>query len=749
MAMPPFRPPTGTALCLLMSLPVFAGAALAQDGAPTETVVLDTVVISAEEQAKQALGTSTVTAEDLEKSPVINDVSEIIRKMPGVNLTGATATGQRGNQRQIDIRGMGPENTLILIDGKPALSRNSVRMSRGGERDTRGDSNWVPAEMIDRIEVIRGPAAARYGSGASGGVVNIITKRPEAFSGQVGLHYNQPESSKEGAGYRTNFMLGGPIGETLSFRLFGNYNKTRQDAWDINPETIVGEGDDAYPRRLAGREGVVNKDLGALLSWQLAPGHVLDLEASYSRQGNLYAGDTGFGDVNEDTMLDGAETNRMYRRAVSLTHRGDYDFGESVSYLQWEHTLNSRLCEGLAGGGEGTAFPCVDTDGDGENDAYEFRDITLDNITAKSEWILPVTVAGRSGKATLGAEYRGEFMDDPVSIRNGLPPGVDPGVPEDWQNRDPKTKQNQLGLYAEANIEWNDRLTLTPGLRFDYSNVFGNNWSPSLNATYAFDDAWTMKLGLARAFKAPNLYQLNPNYVYVTRGFGCPVIGGIKVSGPCYVLGNPDLEPERSLNKEIGVSYQGANQLNGSLTYFHNDYDNRIGSGFIQYNSGAVENRLFRWENQGEAVISGLEGNISTPLGPNFAFNANFTKMIKSESKETGDPLSLVPDYTVNASVDWYASDAVTVTLSATRYGEIETAKLASTTGESLGETEKASPYTLVNLGANWQVNDRVRLSGGVTNLQDRRILRTNTSEGTATFNEAGRAFYLSLTSNF
>ena len=64
-------------------------------------------------------------------------------------------------------------------------------------------------------------------------------------------------------------------------------------------------------------------------------------------------------------------------------------------------------------------------------------------------------------------------------------------------------------------------------------------------------------------------------------------------------------------------------------------------------------------------------------------------------------------------------------------------AKLASTTGESLGETEKASPYTLVNLGASWQVNDRVRLSGGVTNLQDRRILRTNTSEGTATFNEA------------
>lgn len=752
MATPFPRPATGTAICLLMSLPVLAGTALAQDAPnPDETIVLETVVLSAEEQGKQALGTSTVTADDIQDAPPVNDISEIVRKMPGVNLTGSSATGQRGNQRQIDLRGMGPENTLILIDGKPVLSRNAVRMGRSGERDSRGDSNWVPAELIERIEVIRGPAAARYGSGAAGGVVNIITKRPTEPTLSFGTYVNSPESSLEGGNYRTNFLFARPLGENLIFRLTGNYAKSEPDDPTINAQvddstceyTNSSGATETVACPAAGVEGVVNKDVTALLSWQLDPSNVIDFEAGFSRQGNLFAGDRQNSSVNEVlTSLYGKETNSMLRKTFSVTHRGDYDFGTAHSYLQYERTDNTRNLEGTAGGPEGSI---VDT---------ERGTIELENITAKSELILPMQLSGRETSLTLGAELRHEQLVDPISNRQTVNDGAIPGTISDPEARDVKMTQLTAGLYAEANIYWTDKLTVTPGLRLDHGDTFGFNASPSLNVSYKFDDAWTMKVGVARAFKAPNLYQLNPNYVYYTRGNGCPAAYPSLGSG-CYVVGNPDLDPETSLNAEIGIAYDAGQGLSGTLTAFHNDYRDKIQASLEplgSFDTGSGNRaQYFQWINIPKAVVAGVEGNLSKEITPTLTFNTNFTYMAKSENKETGDPLSLVPKYTVNAALDWQATEKLTVTPSLTHYGKIESPTYSPTTLDPVENPKARDPYTIVNLGFNYQLTDNARMGAGVTNIFDERVLRegSGVSAGANTYNEPGRAFYLSLNATF
>ncbi|WP_347265897.1 FepA family TonB-dependent siderophore receptor [Paracoccus sp. (in: a-proteobacteria)] len=741
------RPAMGSAICLLMSIPGLVGAASAQEtAAGDQTVVLDTIVLSAEDQIKQSLGVSNITAEDLEIAPVANDISQIVRRMPGVNLTGSTATGQRGNQRQIDLRGMGPENTLILIDGRPVMSRNSVRMGRSGERDARGDSNWVPAELIERIEVIRGPAAARYGSGAAGGVVNIVTRRPTEPTLSFGAYVNAPENSMEGGDYRANFLFARPLGADLTFRLTGNYSKSDGDDPMINAgaDTTMCEieGEDGSTSTVAcpaaGVEGVVNKDATALLSWQIDAENSLDFEAGISRQGNIFAGDRQNTSVNDVlTSLFGEETNVMLRKTFAVTHRGNYDFGTSQSYLQYERTDNRRMVEGLAGGPEGSI---TDT---------TMGTIKLENITAKSEWVLPLTLAGRDASLTLGGELRHERLNDAISNQMGVNGGSIPGTESDPALRDPEMTQLTAGLYAEANIYVSDRLTLTPGLRLDHGDTFGFNASPSLNASFKIDDAWTMKVGVARAFKAPNLYQLNPNYVYYTRGRGCPVNFPSLGSG-CYVVGNADLEPETSINAEIGLAFDAGQGLQATLTAFHNDYRDKIQAGLEPVGTFPTPDgraQYFQWINIPKAVVAGVEGSLSAELSPVLNLTTNFTYMAKSENKETGDPLSLVPEYTINAALDWQVNDRLTVTPSLTHYGRIDSPERSPTTQAPVENPRARDPYTIVNLGLNYRLGENARLGAGVTNVFDETVLRegSGTSAGANTFNEPGRAFYMSL----
>ena len=321
-----------------------------------DSAELETIYITAEAQAKQQLGSSLITKQDLQRTPVSNDISEIVSKMPGVTLSTNSPGGARGNKRQIDIRAMGPENTLILIDGKPVRSRNAERYGRGGVRNTRGDSNWVPPEMIEKIEVLRGPAAARYGSGAMGGIVNIRTKPiTREFHGSVGTYIEQPQSGTgQGATRRANFIVSGPIvQDTLGFRLYGSLNKTSPDDFDINNSVNTGTA------LSAGREGVRNRDIAGRLQWDISPTQRLIFDATYSRQGNIYNGDTQSSNVlvpavrNVAFPLIGTETARLYRQSYTLTHRGNWEWGDLESYISFDKTVNSRLPEGLLGSTEG------------------------------------------------------------------------------------------------------------------------------------------------------------------------------------------------------------------------------------------------------------------------------------------------------------------------------------------------------------------------------------------------------------
>ena len=160
------------------------------------------------------------------------------------------------------------------------------------------------------------------------------------FKGQVNLYANQPQDSKEGATHRIGFNLSGPIiQDTLGFRIYGNLNKTDADAADIN----AGHGNDSA----AGVEGVRNKDIAGRLQWKISPAQTLILDSSYSRQGNIYNGDTQNSNPRSalvNSLADSkAETARLYRSAYSLTHDGAWEWGDTKNVISYERTITKPL----------------------------------------------------------------------------------------------------------------------------------------------------------------------------------------------------------------------------------------------------------------------------------------------------------------------------------------------------------------------------------------------------------------------
>ena len=726
----------------ILPLALISAFSHAAEEKAVEQAEVDTVYVTAEKQLQQSLGVSRISKDDIDKRPVANDISEFVRTMPGVNLTGNTATGQRGNKRQIDLRGMGPENTLILIDGKPVNSRQSERISMRGERNTRGDSNWVPVEEIESITVLRGPAATRYGSGAMGGVVNIVTKKvSKEFKGQVNLYANQPQDSKEGATRRIGFNLSGPIiQDTLGFRIYGNLNKTDADAADIN----AGHGNDSA----AGVEGVRNKDIAGRLQWKISPAQTLILDSSYSRQGNIYNGDTQNSNPRSalvTSLADSkAETARLYRSAYSLTHDGAWEWGDTKNVISYERTVNSHLPEGLAGGPEGSYT------------GLDFVQSRLKNLRFSSEANIPFKL-GVDNVLTVGAEFTDSKLDDPASNSQGF---KDQGKTDAFNGisatRGGKASQRNWAAYVEDNISLTDKTHLIPAIRFDHNSDSGSNWSPALNFSHQIGENWLVKGGIARAYKAPNLYQTNPDFILYTRGQGCPLNAPNSVR--CYYMGNSNLKPETSINKEIGLEFN-KNGWQASATYFHNAYRNKIMIGDQLIATSNIGNWLLQWENTPKATISGIEGNLVIPLHDTLKWSNNFTYMHKSEDYQ-GNPLSLVPKHTLNSTLSWTPNERFDANLTFTHYGRTKPRSVAVNHLEQKGNPRagvaalssehsqtQVGSYGIwgINAGYNW--NKRVAVRGGISNLFDKKLYRT--TAGAQTYNEHGRAFYGSLKVSF
>ena len=313
------------------------------------------------------------------------------------------------------------------------------------------------------------------------------------------------------------------------------------------------------------------------------------------------------------------------------------------------------------------------------------------------------------------------------------------------------SSQSEWAFFIEDNISATKSMVLTPSLRYDYNTYSGSNISGGLNFLQGLTEHWKIKGGIARAYKAPNLYQTNPNYLLFTLGQGCPTY--VPNGKTCYFQGNSEIKPETSWNKEIGIEYDKDGLL-ASIAYFRNDYRNKIVSDGKFVGLSTLGNYVYKWGNANRAVIEGLEGNLTLPLiEDKLSWVNNFTYMHKTKNKDTGNPLSIVPKYTLNSSLNYQITEAFDTMLTYTQYGKQTSRKNPENRMESgkLANSSDIGSYAIWGLSAGYNWKNTVSVRVGVNNLFDKRLYRSSSSTNynAHTYNEPGRAYYATLKYTF
>ncbi|WP_153575150.1 TonB-dependent receptor domain-containing protein, partial [Pseudomonas aeruginosa] len=121
------------------------------------------------------------------------------------------------------------------------------------------------------------------------------------------------------------------------------------------------------------------------------------------------------------------------------------------------------------------------------------------------------------------------------------------------------------------------------------------------------------------------------------------------------------------------------------------------------------------------AVVEGLEGTLTLPLADGLKWSNNFTYMLQSKNKETGDVLSVTPRYTLNSMLDWQATDDLSLQATVTWYGKQKPKKYDYHGDRVTGSAnDQLSPYAIAGLGGTYRLSKNLSLGAGVDNLFDK-----------------------------
>jgi iron complex outermembrane receptor protein len=568
------------------------------------------------------------------------------------------------------LRGLGPDQTLVLINGKRRHQTAFVAVFGTRGRGNSGtDLNTIPASAIDRVEILRDGASAQYGSDAIAGVINLVLKKTvNKLSGNIGYAgYHDPKFNTayasdlstqyenagkiDGNSLSVNLNYGLPIGTKggfINLSLQGlTTGKTFRQALDTsnyytNPDGMYidiyrrGNGDASLD--MIG--GMVNMEIptNGNTSIYVFGGYnhkssdAFAFTRNFSGQPERFPTDAGGNLIFVPSIMKESNDGETFYSPHIQTKINDLSFtggikGQTKSNWNWDlsntigrndfHFYGDKTFNASLGANQ-THF---------DDGGFNFLQNTA-NLNFSKE-------LSHSLNFAVGVEYRFEqyqlYAGEEGSYMNYDPTGDKAtgaqGFPGYQPNDVVKADRSVVGLYADVEYEATKRWLVNAAIRIENYTDFGFTSNYKFATRFKLSSTLNVRGSVSTGFRAPSLQQINFSSTFTTVQSG--VISEVKIA-PNYssitkAAGIAELKEEKSLNASVGFAWQAAKGLNITIDGY-----------WVRINDRVVITGQF----------DGSDPNLDPDLRAQMAaLNVSFAQFFANAVSTTNRGIDLVIDY--------------------------------------------------------------------------------------------------------
>ncbi|MBA3341415.1 MAG: TonB-dependent receptor [Gemmatimonadaceae bacterium] len=604
---------------------VTSGATATQDfalvGAP---IGLDQVVVTGTRAADRTVLEAPVPIDVLSAADIREtgrtEMSQVIQMLaPSINFPRPSVNDGTDHIRPATLRGLGPDQTLILINGKRRHTTALVHVNQSvGRGSASVDLNAIPVSAIERIEILRDGAAAQYGSDAIAGVINIILKSEAttSLSTSVGRSFSEFEGLGGSASYDDGrvVQVDGNIGRAIRgdgfIHLTGEFrdrDRTNRTRVDVSTQCIAGDsrcsnlpaGTNIYDEdlRQSWSGDSESRDFGFFANGEvpLESGMKVYAFGGFGVRDGLAAG--FFRRSSDDRTVRAIYPNGFLPLIASDIRDGSAALGARGAFRDWNWDLS-----GVYGANsfEFTIEQTANTSlGATSPTTFYAGALRLNQLVANLDFsrLFPRTALGGLNIA-IGAEARRDgyklergdepsFAVGPSAIVGGPNAGkpappfsqVFPGFrPVDEADE----SRTNVGAYIDVEATPVERLLIAAAARGENYSDFGSTADGKLAARFEIVPGLAVRGAAQTGFRAPSLGQ--SNFSSVATNF--QLINGVNTpfeirtfavgSAGAELLGARELKPEQSVNLSGGLTARVSNSLSLSADYYDVKIEDRI-----------------------------------------------------------------------------------------------------------------------------------------------------------------------------